>query len=38
MIMKFNYRKWMWLLKLITTILTAIITTLGVESCIRFGP
>ena len=26
--------KWWWVLKLITTILTAILTTLGVTSCV----
>ena len=26
--------KWWWILKLITTILTAILTTLGVSSCV----
>ena len=26
--------KWWWILKLITTVLTAIVTTLGVTSCV----
>ena len=29
-----KHNKWWWILKLITTVLTAILTTLGVSSCI----
>ena len=29
-----KHNKWWWVLKLITTVLTAILTTLGVSSCV----